>query len=132
MTISTWIYQDNESTDNSNIQTIYNKGAEENNDHIWLYTKGDAVYFELGSSNDGYGRREITASMGKDPSTDIDLHLKSQAGRWDHGTWTTDDETSPAIDQAKPSADYSKEPTPNGARANIGAYGNTKEASKSQ
>ena len=38
---------------------------------------------------------------------------------------------SPAIDVGDPSADFSREPQPNGNRANLGAYGNTAQASKS-
>ena len=36
---------------------------------------------------------------------------------------------SPAIDRGDPDADYSEEPSPNGGRLNLGAYGNTIEAS---
>ncbi len=36
---------------------------------------------------------------------------------------------SPAIDRGDPDADYSEEPSPNGGRLNLGAYGNTVEAS---
>ncbi|MGE5411980.1 MAG: right-handed parallel beta-helix repeat-containing protein [Clostridiales bacterium] len=38
---------------------------------------------------------------------------------------------SPCIDGASPHADYSNEPEPNGHIADMGAYGNTKEATKS-
>jgi hypothetical protein len=38
---------------------------------------------------------------------------------------------SPAIDAADPAAAYANEPSPNGSRANMGVYGNTAEASKS-
>ena len=67
----------------------------------------------------------------------VDYHLRSEHGRWDHainggaGGWTNDDATSPCIDGGDPSADYSNEPVPNFGRANIGAYANTAEASKS-
>jgi hypothetical protein len=37
---------------------------------------------------------------------------------------------SPAIDSADPQADYSREPGYNGGRANMGAYGNTREATQ--
>ena len=61
----------------------------------------------------------------------MDVHLKSPAGYVVNGgaagPATTD--YSPAIDLGDPEADYSKEPTPNGGRLNIGAYGNTAEAS---
>ena len=62
-----------------------------------------------------------------------DYHLKSQAGRWDvtSQSWVTDAVTSPCIDAGKESDVYSLEEFPNGSRVNVGAYGNTVEASKS-
>lgn len=60
-----------------------------------------------------------------------DFHLKSRTGRWDCTTWVTDSESSLCIDAGDPDLDYSNEPKPNGKRINIGAYGNTVEASKS-
>ena len=59
-----------------------------------------------------------------------DLHLKSKGGRWNGTKWVSDTVTSPCIDAGNPLSDYSKEPTPNGNRINMGAYGNTSEASK--
>jgi parallel beta-helix repeat protein len=38
---------------------------------------------------------------------------------------------SPCLDAGNPAADYSREPQPNGRRANLGAYGNTPEAQRS-
>ncbi|KKG72224.1 hypothetical protein DU63_13555, partial [Methanosarcina mazei] len=63
--------------------------------------------------------------------TSYDYHLKSKAGRWSGSSWVTDTASSPCIDTGSPSSDYSKEPEDNGNRINIGAYGNTKYASKS-
>jgi len=66
-----------------------------------------------------------------------DFHLKSKAGRWNPagnggaGAWIIDAEHSPCIDAGHPISDYASEPTPNGQRINMGAYGNTAEASKS-
>jgi hypothetical protein len=61
-----------------------------------------------------------------------DLHLLSHVGRYlPDGSWTNDDHTSPCLDMGDPSADYSGEPGPNGGRINLGAYGNTAQASKS-
>lgn len=65
-----------------------------------------------------------------DPENE-DFHLKSQAGRWNGTTWIKDNVTSPCIDAGDPKDDFSNEPKPNAGRINIGAYGNTKEASKS-
>ena len=60
-----------------------------------------------------------------------DFHLKSEGGRWDGEKWVYDSLTSPCIDAGDPEDDYSNEPEPNGDRINMGAYGNTPEASKS-
>ena len=62
-----------------------------------------------------------------------DFHLKSEAGRWDPeaSRWVKDNVTSPCIDAGDPDADLEHESEPNGRRVNVGAYGNTAEASKS-
>jgi len=62
-----------------------------------------------------------------------DYHLRSRGGRWNPatGSWVGDAVGSPCIDAADPVADYGSEPDPNGGRANMGAYGNTAQASKS-
>ena len=63
-----------------------------------------------------------------------DFHLKSQAGRFDPNSqsWVIDDETSPCIDAGDPSIPVEEEPEPNGWIINMGAYGGTTEASKSE
>jgi hypothetical protein len=60
-----------------------------------------------------------------------DFHLKSQNGRYTPNGWVTDSVTSPAIDAGDPASPYSLEPMPNGNRINMGAYGNTPQASRS-
>jgi hypothetical protein len=64
---------------------------------------------------------------------DYDFHLQSTSGRWDRlsRSWIYDDITSPCIDSGHPGGDYLGEAWPHGKSLNIGAYGNTKEASKS-
>ena len=65
-----------------------------------------------------------------------DFHLKSRVGRfgsssWGTGAWVADTANSPAIDAGDPAADYAREPAgANGGRLNLGAYGNTPQASK--
>ena len=65
-----------------------------------------------------------------------DFHLKSQYGRWDPaagraaGAWVTDAITSPCVDTGDPAAEFAAEPDYNGGRINMGAYGNTAEASE--
>lgn len=62
-----------------------------------------------------------------------DYHLQSQAGHWDATAkaWVKDEATSPCIDAGDPTSPYGEEAEPNGDRVNMGAYGNTREASKS-
>ncbi|MGE5531005.1 MAG: right-handed parallel beta-helix repeat-containing protein, partial [Bacteroidota bacterium] len=57
--------------------------------------------------------------------------LKSKAGRWLGWTWVIDPTTSPLIDAGDPASVFSREPSPNGGRINIGYDGNTEQASKS-
>ena len=73
----------------------------------------------------------IDASSG--PLIFGDYHLKSQGGRWDPNSrsWVIDDVTSPCVDAGDPNSPIGDEPQPNGGRINMGAYGGTKEASKS-
>lgn len=76
-----------------------------------------------------------TGDISADPlfadSSNYDFHLKSTTGRWNGIAWITDAVDSPCIDAGDLSSDYSNEPDPNGERINMGAYGNTNEASKS-
>jgi hypothetical protein len=82
-----------------------------------------------------------TGNFSADPlfanAANNDYHLRSSAGRFDPaansgaGGWVLDAADSPAIDAANPAAPFANEPAPNGGRANLGAYGNTAEASKS-
>ena len=62
-----------------------------------------------------------------------DVHVKSRIGRYLTSTqqWVQDDQTSPCIDAGDPADDPTGEPLPSGGRINMGAYGNTPEASQS-
>lgn len=60
-----------------------------------------------------------------------DFHLKSQFGRWTPFGYVQDTVHSLCIDAGDYASDYTKEPQPNGNRVDIGAYGNTPEASLS-
>jgi phosphotriesterase-related protein len=86
-----------------------------------------------GGSTFDWGAGNIDADpLFADPNND-DLHLKSQAGRWDPNSesWILDDVTSLCIDAGDPNTPVGNEPEPNGGVINIGAYGGTAEASKS-
>ena len=62
-----------------------------------------------------------------------DYHLLSQSGRWDPiaQSWVTDPAHSPCIDAGDPASDYTSELWPHGKRVNMGACGNTPQASMS-
>ena len=59
-----------------------------------------------------------------------DYHLQSTASSYHNGAWTADAANSPGIDMGNPSSSWTNEPMPNGSRVNLGAYGNTAQASK--
>ncbi len=62
-----------------------------------------------------------------------DYHVMSLAGSWHGGVWMNDAQMSPCIDAGEPApgSAYNLEPKPNGGRVNMGAYGNTVQASLS-
>jgi hypothetical protein len=74
-----------------------------------------------------------TNALGGKSFVVLDYHLQSVAGHWETGlqVWTDDPATSSCIDAGNPTSPYANEPMPNGGRVNLGAYGNTPEASKS-
>ncbi|MGC3966556.1 MAG: right-handed parallel beta-helix repeat-containing protein [Pirellulales bacterium] len=82
-----------------------------------------------------------TGNLSQDPlfadPAGRDYRLRSTIGRWkpaadgDQGEWVIDDQHSPAVDAADPQAPFDLEPNPNGGRADLGAFGNTPQASKS-
>ena len=84
-------------------------------------------------ANPGYWVIPSSRTDGHDIWIAGDYHLKSEAGRWDPNseTWIQDDMTSPCIDAGDPNSDFSGETWPHGERINMGAYGNTRQASMS-
>ena len=74
-----------------------------------------------------------TGNLSSDPlfadAANDDHHLESTYGRWTGTQWTTDAQHSPSIDAGDPASAYSVEPAGNGSRVNMGAYGNTLQAS---
>ncbi len=87
--------------------------------------------------NDIQGGWEGEGNIDLDPAfadrANRDYHLKSQAGRWSSARriWLVDDVTSPCIDAGDPDSNIGDEPSPNGGRINMGAYGGTDQAGKS-
>ncbi|MDD4198981.1 MAG: right-handed parallel beta-helix repeat-containing protein [Paludibacter sp.] len=106
----------------------------------WSYGSMEAGYDDMGdvsiSHTDFWGGFEQLPGSGNiavDPlfadSINSDFHLKSEYGRWNGLTWVNDDVSSPCINAGNPDDAYNNEPAPNGGRINMGAYGNTAEAS---
>jgi predicted outer membrane repeat protein len=62
----------------------------------------------------------------------FDAHLQSASGRWTTSGRVSDGTWSPCIDKGNPASAYTLEPRPNGERINLGAYGNTVQASRSR
>jgi hypothetical protein len=122
-----------------------------NNSIFWQNTSSDNsvdFYVESGSTLDvnysifqtgsaGDGAIVLRNSFQQDPLfanlSEGDVHVRSAGGRWDSllEDWVIDSVTSPAVDAGDPDAPFDLEPDPNGGRVNLGAYGNTPQASKS-
>jgi len=107
------------------------------NNHIFIINNNDIFNCNNGYYNNTSSSTDIhlnplfdTGISTNDPNL-VDLHLKSEYGRWDGITWVIDSVTSPCIDAGLLASGYDNEPLPNGNRANIGVFGNTIEASKS-
>ncbi len=73
-------------------------------------------------------------SMAVDPAflneAGANYHLKSTQGHYPFGPTDTDTVSSVCIDAGNVYSTWTNEPSPNGSRVNLGAYGNTREASK--
>lgn len=102
---------------------------------FWNNTDGDLFGCQARYScieQEGEGNIN-TEPLFVDPNND-DYHLRSERGRYwpEHDVWVLDEVTSPCIDGGDPTVDPSREPTPNGGRVNMGAYGGTAYASMSE
>jgi len=96
-----------------------------------LGSSGTVEYSNVQAGYPGVGNIDADPLFA-DPE-DGEYHLKSQTGRYDATTqiWVLDNVTSPCIDAGDPSNPIGHEPSPNGGRINMGAYGGTAEAGKS-
>ncbi|MDD5707129.1 MAG: hypothetical protein PHR35_14495, partial [Kiritimatiellae bacterium] len=134
-----------------NCTIVSNKATAGNGGGVYLNSSGAMtnciVYFNLAATSNnianGGGTIAYTCSSPAEPGVsnmdadplfvDLasgDLHEKSRSGHWTPGdVWIVDGAQSPCID-AGDASDFSLEPPPNGRRINMGAYGNTSQASK--
>ncbi len=116
------------------------------NSIIWQNGDGDEVHvFDTAtiavSFTDSTEALPGTGNISQDPRfadpAGGDFHVKSTTGRWDPaanggaGDFVVDAVMSPCIDAGNPADDFSEEEMSNGGRINLGAYGNTPEASRS-
>jgi hypothetical protein len=62
---------------------------------------------------------------------DLALFCGNYCGYYDYGQWVSDEVNSPCIDAGDPNSDWSNELWPHGKRVNMGAFGNTPQASMS-
>ena len=113
------------------LPTITNSVIWANSPEQIINTMGTVTYSDVQSGWPGEGNIDADPLFA-DPSNG-DYHLKSQAGRWDPSSqsWMIDDVTSPCIDAGDLTSSIGLEPSLNGGRINMGAYGGTSEASKS-
>ena len=129
----------------STASTCYRRNTETTSfifgDHNIFYTTGSAdiaatpsiEFFNLHEYQKSFDTewRSVWVDPQLQDEMDFDYHLKSAVGRWSGASWVIDASTSPAIDFAASSAPFSNEQSPNGGGANVGAYGNTWQASLS-
>ena len=82
----------------------------------------------------GAGEGNISADPLFADANNGDYHLLSERGRYRESTdeWILDEVSSPAIDGGDPYASLGAERSPNGGRINMGAYGGTTQASRSE
>ena len=125
--------------DQGNGLTVYG-AAQVSNSIIWgnsgnqIFNGGNSLTMTYSDSQPYGGTGNLSLDpLFANPAAD-DYHLKSKRGRWDpaKSQWVTDSVHSPCIDKGDPAAAFDQEPIPNRSRTNMGVYGNTPEASKSQ
>ncbi len=138
---STFAYNLSPGTNGGNAVYVEGSTVEVVDSIFWGNSGGDDFYLDAAStlsvrytlSQEGWTG---TGNLSLDPlfanPAAGDYHLRSRGGRWDPAlaTWVVDAVDSPAIDAGDPASPYANEPAPNGGRINLGAYGNTPEASR--
>ena len=93
----------------------------------------DPLFSRFGSWNDASNPgTPVDADAPNAIWTQGDYHVRSEAGRYDPvlDQWLLDLVTSPCIDLGHPQMDVAYESASHGARINMGAYGGTRDASR--
>jgi len=94
----------------------------------------NGIYMEDSTKTWGTGNITSDPLFADDSDPDPeerDYHLKSVKGRYTPAGWVTDAVSSPSLDGGDPGSVYGNEPVPHGFQINMGAYGNSPQASKS-
>ena len=114
-------------------------GADDNIQYADLYVDVGTVDFGYNSFADegsvmNAAVPEETTLFGDPLFIGDDCRLQSKEGYWDRATqsWKKAPNNSPCIDAGDPTDPVRDEPDPNGRRINLGAYGGTPFASKTQ
>ena len=91
-------------------------------------------YSDIQGSWDGLGDNNIDVDPLFADSANGDYHLRSKRGRYweEQNVWVLDNVSSPCIDAGDLAVNPVDEPSPNGGRGNMGAYGQTPYASMSE
>lgn len=94
----------------------------------YLDNEANAAFADPTGTNGNISREPLYVDIANN-----DFHERSRNGHWDAGTaqWVQDAVSSPCLDAGDPTTAYNLEPRPHGWRVNIGAYGNTAQASRS-
>ncbi|MEM4368494.1 MAG: hypothetical protein QXO21_05755, partial [Candidatus Anstonellales archaeon] len=136
-----WVSTDSQTSFSSDYNLFYSGQDNNNWTGVWgttgyRYMFG-ATSWNNASTQDANSQGSSDTQSAPDPQfvslASNDFRLKSTFGTWNPSTsaWDKYDVDSPCIDGGNPADPYSSEPEDNGNRINIGAYGNTSQASLS-
>ena len=106
---------------------VVSNTAEAGGDNWYEWVPMDMRYSCTAPLAPGTGNMDFDPLFADAPAGDF--HLQSSAGRFTSTGWVSDGQDSPCIDFGNPLSDASCEPT--AGRVNMGAYGNSAEASRS-
>ena len=114
-------------------------GSIRESDYNLLYTTNGAMVGYLGrgigtlpewQEATGFDLNSLSTDPGFVDAENGDFHVQSTGGSYHDGAWTADGLSSPAVDAGDPATDASDEPSENGGRVNLGAFGGSEQASK--
>ncbi len=128
-----WLGGNGVFVDNNSTVIITNSIFWGNGDDFFVH-EGSSLSMTWSLSEEGWtGTGNLTSEPLFADVAAGDFHLRSTTGRYHAatGNWLIDTQHSPAIDAGDPASAFAHEPLPNGGRINLGAFGNTAQASKS-